>query len=379
MVWLCATRALSVSSPLHFVPVMKIRQVHLRRENLLLKRPYTIAYKTIDHVENLFVLLELDNGILGLGSGSPAEFVTGENIHASEQALRHVLEGLLIGQDIRRFRYLIRQAADALPGRPAALAAMDIALHDAFTQYLGLPLADFLGRVHKGFPTSVTIGIQPLEQTLEDARAFLADGFHVIKLKTGQQVEQDIETFRRLREAVGPHIAIRVDANQGYTRTDLLRFAQATAEWDVEFYEQPFKPKQLDEMLLLPEALRLRCAADEDLLTMDDAVQLAHHPAPFGIYNIKLMKCGGVDHALKIADVAEMAGIHLMWGCNDESIVSITAALHAALASPQTRYLDLDGSFDLARDLVQGGFILRDGWLYASDQPGLGLRLLEDA
>lgn len=352
---------------------MKIRSVRTWKENLDLNKPYTIAYKTIDHVDNLFVTIELENGITGIGAGSPAEFVTGENIHASETALSACAEDLLAGQDIRHFKRLIRQASGLLPGRPAALAAIDIALHDAFGQYLGLPLADFFGRVYDGFPTSVTIGIKSVEEALEDVRAFLADGFRVIKLKTGLDVEQDIETFAKLRELAGPGIVIRVDANQGYSRADLLRFAEATRHLDVEFFEQPFPPGQLDEMLLLPEEIRKLCAADEDLHSMEDAVQMAHHPNPYGIYNIKLMKCGGVDHALKIAEVAELAGIHLMWGCNDESIVSITAALHAALACPNTRYIDLDGSFDLARDVVQGGFVLRDGFLYTNGKPGLGV------
>jgi L-alanine-DL-glutamate epimerase-like enolase superfamily enzyme len=93
-----------------------------------------------------------------------------------------------------------------------------------------------------------------------------------------------------------------------------------------------------------------------------------------GIFNIKLMKCGGVRPALRIATIAEIAGIELMWGCMDESIISISAALHAALASPATRYLDLDGSLDLARDVVSGGFVLQDGFLSTSDAPGLGVK-----
>ncbi len=358
---------------------MKIRSVRTWKENLDLKKPYAIAYRRIDHVDNLFVVIELENGISGVGAGSPAEFVTGENIDASAEVLNAHVEALLKGRDIRRFQSLIREAYTLMPERPAALAAIDIALHDAFAQYLDLPLADYLGRVYEGFPTSVTIGIQSVEETLEDAHTFIADGFRVIKLKTGLNVEQDIETFVKLRQAVGPHITIRVDVNQGYKRADLIRFAQATANMDVEFYEQPLPPGNLNEMLLLPEHLRRLCAADEDLHHMEDAVQMAHHPCPYGIYNIKLMKCGGVDHALKIAEVAEMAGIHLMWGCNDESIVSITAALHASLACPNTRYIDLDGSFDLARDVVQGGFVLRDGFLYTNGKPGLGVHLREEA
>jgi L-alanine-DL-glutamate epimerase-like enolase superfamily enzyme len=58
----------------------------------------------------------------------------------------------------------------------------------------------------------------------------------------------------------------------------------------------------------------------------------------------------------------------------DESIVSISAALHAALASPATRYLDLDGSLDLSRDVVDGGFVLEDGYMRTTDRPGLGVR-----
>ena len=88
------------------------------------------------------------------------------------------------------------------------------------------------------------------------------------------------------------------------------------------------------------------------------------------------MKCGGVAPALQIARLAQHADIELMWGCNDESIVSITAALHAAFASPATRYLDLDGSLDLARNLVSGGFKITDGQMQTVAAPGLGVALI---
>ena len=108
-----------------------------------------------------------------------------------------------------------------------------------------------------------------------------------------------------------------------------------------------------------------------------DALRLAHFPQAFGHYNIKLMKCGGIHEALRIADIANLAGISLMWGCMDESIISISAALHCALSSPATKYLDLDGSFDLADDLVKGGFILKDGYLSTIDKPGLGVDFIK--
>jgi L-alanine-DL-glutamate epimerase-like enolase superfamily enzyme len=85
------------------------------------------------------------------------------------------------------------------------------------------------------------------------------------------------------------------------------------------------------------------------------------------------MKCGGITQALEISSLAEGAGIDLMWGCNDESIISISAALHVALSCTNTRYLDLDGSLDLARDVVGGGFILENGEMRVNGLPGLGL------
>jgi L-alanine-DL-glutamate epimerase-like enolase superfamily enzyme len=85
------------------------------------------------------------------------------------------------------------------------------------------------------------------------------------------------------------------------------------------------------------------------------------------------MKAGGIQGALEIAHIAQESQIDLFWGCNDESILSITAALHAAYAMPNTKYLDLDGSFDLAEDLVTGGFVLRDGFLEVLDRPGFGV------
>ncbi len=122
--------------------------------------------------------------------------------------------------------------------------------------------------------------------------------------------------------------------------------------------------------------IRRKIAADESLVGVADALAFTRPPCPFGIYNIKLMKCGGITPGLKIAEIARLAEFDVMWGCNDESIVSIAAALHAALASEATRYLDLDGSLDLARDLVRGGFHLENGELGVTDKPGLGVELI---
>jgi L-alanine-DL-glutamate epimerase-like enolase superfamily enzyme len=84
------------------------------------------------------------------------------------------------------------------------------------------------------------------------------------------------------------------------------------------------------------------------------------------------MKSGGLQAAGEIANIAKHAGVDLMWGCNDESLISITAALHLAFANAHTKYIDLDGSLDLGEDVATGGFILKNG-VMRIDESTLGL------
>ncbi len=189
-------------------------------------------------------------------------------------------------------------------------------------------------------------------------------------------MEKDIEIVTKMREFLGQNISICVDANMGYSVNDLIQFIERTRDLNLAFIEQPFEADQIDEMRSLDESIRQNIAADESLLNDKDAIRLAADPRACGIFNIKLMKCGGIHHALKIAAVAKPAGIDLMWGCMDESIISISAALHAAFACPNTKYIDLDGSLDLERDVVEGGFILEDGTMSVVDKPGLGVEKL---
>jgi L-alanine-DL-glutamate epimerase-like enolase superfamily enzyme len=173
------------------------------------------------------------------------------------------------------------------------------------------------------------------------------------------------------------NIKIRVDANQGYDLNALKKFIKSTKKSGLEIIEQPLLVGKEKELNQLDKNIRSILIADESLKNSKSAINFASPPQPFGIFNIKLMKCGGILAAFEIATIAKAAGIDLFWGCNDESIVSITAALHAAFACPNTKYLDLDGSFDLAEDIVNGGFLLNDGKLSINKKIGLGVDLID--
>ncbi|MFN8343916.1 MAG: dipeptide epimerase [Spirosomataceae bacterium] len=357
--------------------MMKIKNIHSYRRNLALSKPYSIAGYTFSEAENVFLEVELENGIVGKGAASPAEEVVGETCEQTLLNLQTDFFQDLIGRDIRHFRQLIYETNQAFPNLPGTQAALDIALHDAFGQFLGIPVVEFYGQKFKSLPTSVTIGIMSVTDTLEEAEAYAKLGFKVLKVKTGENWEEDAERILKLYERFGQRFKIRVDANQGYELEELKHFLKAVDKVDLELIEQPLLVGKEQELLKLNEQARKRIVADESLKDARFALRFSQEPQPFGVFNIKLMKCGGILNALEIADIAKNADIALFWGCNDESIISITAALHAAFACPNTKYLDLDGSFDLAEDVVKGGFILEDGNLKLNGKAGLGLTVMD--
>ena len=353
---------------------MIIESVDARFEQFDLTRPYAISFRdTTDFAVNGIVEIRTSDGLVGRGAAAPEHFVTGETVDDCQAVLTTEALQWLVGKDVRTLPALIRELERVAPTQPAARAAVDIALHDLLSQQLGVPLVEMLGRAHEALPTSITIGIKSLQETLDEADEYLGRGFTVLKVKLGETLESDLERLRKLREKVPASTVIRVDPNQGYSGQDVIEFCRQTAHLDIEFLEQPTAAKDIDTMRGLPNEIRDRVAADETLLRERDALALVAPPRACGIFNIKLMKCGGVRAGARIAAIAEAANIELMWGCMDESIISISAALHAALASPATRYLDLDGSLDLARDVVTGGFELENGVLRTTDKPGLGV------
>jgi L-Ala-D/L-Glu epimerase / N-acetyl-D-glutamate racemase len=354
---------------------MRIARIESWKEAVPLSRPYTITRGTRSAVDLFFVRVVSEGSIVGLGAASPAEGVTGETAEACAAALDEARLGELAGRDLRHLGALRSWTEASLARTPAAQAAVDIALHDAFGRWAGVPLVDVLGRRHAALPTSVTLGIQSAEAALAQAQEYLAAGFTCLKVKLGLALDEDLERLFRLREAVGPSVRIRCDANEGYDLAATLRFAPLLDELDLEFLEQPIAAESIDEIRALPRALRERLALDESVQTDRDALDLLCPEPACGTFVIKLMKSGGIGPARSIASIAEASGRTLMWGCMDESAVSIAAALHVAYASPATRYLDLDGSFDLARDPAEGGFAVVDGRLEIRADAGLGVTL----
>lgn len=353
---------------------MKIKSIRAYLIDLGLTKPYTIAYEETSSVENVFLEIELENGLIGYGSAAASENVFGEKLEDTITNLQSDEVQKWVGRDIRYFRSIINESASLFTGYSATRAAIDISLHDAFGKYLNIPVVDFYGRKHLSLPTSVTIGISSIEETIREAREYKNQGFKILKIKIGLNLEEDIERIAKLREKFGLYFKIRVDANQGYNSSQTLAFVKSTRSFGLELVEQPMRVGTEVEMKTLPADVRKIICCDESLKNANSAFLLGTEPEACGIFNIKLMKCGGLLGAFEIATIAQASGIKLFWGCYDESIVSISAALHVAFACPATCYLDLDGSLQLAEDIVTGGFSMVDGELMPLDMAGFGFK-----
>jgi L-alanine-DL-glutamate epimerase-like enolase superfamily enzyme len=352
---------------------MSIVAVRSRTFRAPLTRPYAIAGGHWDQVEFALCEIEDASGRVGYGAASPAEEVTGESFAVCARMLERARPGWLVGREADQIEHHGDDAHD-LESAPAARAALDMALFDLRAKSAGMPLVEQLGRVHSTIATSITIGLKSPEETLEEAREYLGRGFRLLKLKVGVDVDLDVERFCKLREAHGARVVLRADANQGYDVPALERFLARTDALDLELLEQPLPRGEDAALHRFPEAARRKFVADESVHGSRDLERMIAAGSAFGVVNVKLMKCGGIAEALRMANIAERAGIRLMWGCMDESVLGIAAALHVALACPATRYLDLDGSFDLAHDPFSGGFALDGDRLQTLGRPGLGAR-----
>ncbi len=137
-------------------------------------------------MRNAFVEITLDNGITGIGSGTPANTLWGSLAQCLE-ALEPGTSKFLIGRDIRGFNQLTFDVWKKFPNNPSARAALDMALYDVFTKFLDVPLVKYLGQKIKKLPTSNTMGIKNVEETLKEAEDYIKRGFTVLKVQTGQR------------------------------------------------------------------------------------------------------------------------------------------------------------------------------------------------
>lgn len=326
---------------------------------LQLRHVFTLATSSRTHTPVVLTSITLD-GLTGYGEASLPPY-----LGATQETVMDFLSQL----DLSKFTFLnsideIMEYVDGIaPGNTAAKASVDIALHDLFGKYDGLPLWKSWGLDPSKAPaTSFTIGIDSRDEirkkTLEAAE------FKLLKVKLGTSDDKDI--IRAIRSVTD--IPLCVDANQGWTDR---YYAQDMLYWLEEqgavFAEQPMPKEQLDDIAWLTQHSPLPTIADESFQRLDSLNRIK---GAFTGVNIKLMKCTGLNEARKIVAAAREADMKVMLGCMTETTCAISAAVQMASS---VDFADLDGHLLITNDAFTG-LSLKEGVVLPSEESGLGIR-----
>ena len=350
---------------------MKIGEIYCEPRILKLRESYSISNETTEKCDNVFLRISTKNGYTGWGCAAPVESVTGETSDSVVKCFNESIEPVVKGEDAFSYARIIETLKSEIPDHPSALAMVDMAIYDLIAQKAGVPLFKLLGGYRRSIPTSVTIGIMPVNATLGKARQYIEKGYSILKIKGGVDPDEDIEKIKLIRKKFGTEIRLRFDANQGYNVNDSLRFIKETQEAGIELFEQPTPKSELNQLEMVTRQTNVPVMADESILSLKDVFQLSKDKAT-DLINIKLMKAGGITEGLHINSVAKAAGIEVMVGCMDESAISIAAGLHFALSRPNIAYADLDGHLDILDDPFKDMLSIEAGILFPPESSGLG-------
>ncbi|HET9951669.1 MAG TPA: o-succinylbenzoate synthase [Candidatus Eisenbacteria bacterium] len=283
--------------------------------------------------EGIFVVLEDDEGLLGAGESAPFPGFGMESLGSSLSALR-LAARFALGLPAEHFL----AAADDLPrlapvvASPGARAALDLALHDLAARREGVTIARLLG----GPGAATSVGANAVLPRLaagaaaEAARAAVAAGARTVKLKVGgAPIAEDVDRVRAVREAVGPGIALRVDANQAWSESEAVEALRALAPLGLEYAEQPVPAGAIEAMARVRAAGGVAIAADESLADLRAARRLIGARAA-DVFVVKPMALGGLAASRAVIEIARNAGIGVTVTSLLESAVGRAGALHLA-------------------------------------------------
>ncbi len=340
---------------------LRIEAVDAFPLNVPLLRPFVIASGRLERVENVAVRIRLAGGVEGWGEAPSLRPVTETDQRAALAGVREAA-GWLVGRDAGRWRPLAAELEQRLPRMAAVRAGLEMALLDAWTRTLDVPLYRIFGGAGDRVVTDITIPICEPDEARRLAAGYSERGFAVIKTKVGLDLDADIERLLAIRDG---HRACElvIDANEGYSATQALEMLAALRSAGVEpaLFEQPVARDDWEGLGRVSKDGGVAVAADESCRTPGDALRIAREQlAP--VLNIKLAKAGVVA-AIEIAAIARAAGLGLMIGGMVETRLAMGFAAHFAAGTGGFQWIDLDTPLLMAADPVQGGYAV-DGATY---------------
>ena len=355
---------------------MRITGFKLGLLQVPLRVPFKTALRTVEAIEDVIIKLETDTGHIGYGEAPPTVAITGDSLDSILAALRDHIGPALLGLDIAELDGNCRLVQNALLKNTSAKAAAEIALYDLYAQHREMPLYQALGSGTPRLLTDLTISVNDTATMISDCETAIARGFEALKIKVGKDPEGDGVRLHAIRQAVNGRASLRIDANQGWNSGQTLAIMTALEADDdlFELIEQPVPAGDIEGMVAIKAGIRTPLLADESAFNLAQVKQLAERGGA-DIFNIKLMKTGGLSQAIAIADYCQAEGLQCLMGCMLEGGISAAAAVHLAIARSRViTKIDLDGPSLGMFNPIDGNVHFDDAVITVSDRPGLGIR-----
>ena len=327
---------------------------------IFLKHPFGISRSSNNWYDIVLLFLQ-DGDIIGRGEAAPSTRYK----ESTEKILSVLNRGVNIPElenvSIEKMQNLIYPQLENIKSLEAAFS---MALWDWWSQKQNVPVWKILGcENNKSIETSFTIAIGRIEEI--ERKVIEAEPYNILKVKLGTPSDDKkiINEIRKFTDKI-----IRVDANEGWDFDTSVEMCNWLADQNVEFVEQPFPAKDIEKSEKLTKLSPLDIYADENSRNVDDIKKIE---GSFDGINIKLMKCGSIEEALKMIRQAKKYDLKIMLGCMIETSVGITAA--ASIASFADK-VDLDGNLLIKNDPFDGAKVV-NGKLNLPISSGLGLML----
>lgn len=321
---------------------------------------------------HVIVELEDEDGRCGYGEATPLPKFTGETARSIQLILEAELLPLLSNRECTHVSALVDAMDLHIHGNPAAKAAVDMALYDLAAKELEVPEYVLLGGLFRPqVMLNRHIGICSVEEAVSLARGFAEQGCQSIKMKVGNDPEEDIRRVIAVRQAIGSR-ALRIDANQGYSLASARRVLEALQNQDLQYCEQPLPPRDYEGLRMLKNSVAVPIGVDESLLSLQDAMRIAEcHCADVCV--IKLIKTGGLFRARQLAAIAEAAGMQCVVTSAFDTQIGAAHCLHLAAALPNAKLACDLTCYATQPQLARTAHQLSDGALAVGQVPGCGV------
>jgi len=330
----------------------------------------------------VIAIVRTDQGIEGVGEGSPEYQWTGEDEQTIVTAINTYLAPKLVGRDPRRITENMAAMNSILAENPYAKSAIEMALWDITGKIANMPLHDVWGgKVRDGVHVKFVVSGAP-ERASELALKLVETGFRFIKIKTGVGgVKADLERVAAVRKALPDTIPIGVDSNQGWSIRDAYTALPELERMGVSFIEQPFNRHPMQHYVEYRAKSRIPIVAHESLFTLNDALELWQRRA-VDIFAITPGTHAGYTMTRDILSIAKAGAIPCLLGSTLELGINSAFMAQIGLSAPSidgTVPSDIIGPFYHDRDIIKEKFELKDGLIIPPSGPGLGVTLDWDA